>query len=74
MFRYFKPAVASFKKVFFAGKLRNIKRRSFSLAQGDKKNETDGITLVLPSEEIGRCVLKKVSMAEFEKMLSVILH
>ncbi len=50
------------------------KDEMISLAASDKKNETDGITLVLPSEEIGRCVLKKVSMAEFEKMLSVILH
>ncbi len=43
------------------------------IAAGDKKVEGSSITLVVP-EEIGKCILKKVTLKEFEEMLSLILE
>ena len=39
----------------------------YRLARGDKKTEGDSITLVLPTE-IGKCLLRKMPLAEFEKL------
>lgn len=43
----------------------------FDIATGDKKVDGLSVTLVMP-EKIGKCILKKVSLDDFSKMLSVI--
>ncbi len=42
----------------------------YSIACGDKKNDENGITVILP-KEFGRCEVKKISPYEFKKLIKV---
>ena len=42
----------------------------YELARGDKKTEGSDITLVLP-ESVGKCILKKMPLDEFKKILTL---
>lgn len=45
----------------------------YELARGDKKTEGSDITLVLP-ESVGKCILKKMPLDEFKKILTLELE
>lgn len=53
-------------------KYKITKEELISIAAGDKKVEGNSVTLVIP-EKIGVCTLKKVSLSEFEDLISLIL-